>query len=439
MKTKFLSTSVCILLVAAGSIYSAEQMDLDKTVDIALKNSQSIRIAEQKIIEARGIRQQAFSGYLPRLSLMTYGAQRNEIDPLLKKTMGDMKDFTAMFADKSFDFQLGLQQPIFTWGKILNANRQANLGYWMAKEEYRKTKGELILNVKKSYYGALLSRQMVSIAEEMVNVTDAHLRVTQSFYEQGKVSKYDVSKVKVQLTNAKTNLLKARNASFLALDALSNTIGKEIAADTELATEMSYEPVSTDYEAFVKEALLNRPEMVEIETQERMGRTAISLARAESKPSLVFSGYVDWIQGVDEFENLSFDINDWYRTWNARIVMNFPLFGGFSTWGKIRSAKAQLKQAILSREQLTNGIRLEIKQACFNMNQSAETIVAQKENIQTAKENLEIAGQRYKQGFLSEIEVRDAQLALSQAEIHYYQALYDYNVGIAALDKALGR
>ena len=220
---------------------------------------------------------------------------------------------------------------------------------------------------------------------------------------------------------------------------LGEVLGKEIKEDTVLSTELEYEPAETDYEAFVKEALLNRPETEEIELQEQMSKTLLSLARASNKPNLVLTGNLDYIQGMDEFKDTSFKMGDFYRTWNARLVLNFPFFNGFSTMGKVKKAKAQLSQVRIAREQLFNGIKLEIKQTCFNINHSGEMILAQKENIEMARDNLEVAQQRYKQGLVSDIEVRDAQLALTQAEVNYYQALYDYNVARAGLDKALGR
>jgi outer membrane protein TolC len=66
-------------------------------------------------------------------------------------------------------------------------------------------------------------------------------------------------------------------------------------------------------------------------------------------------------------------------------------------------------------------------------------ILAQKENTSAARENLNIAQQRYKTGLISDVEVREAQLALGQAESNYHQALYDYNVAIAALNRAVGK
>ncbi len=428
--------AILFMVSMKGTDVGAEEFTLEKSIRIALENNHEIRIAEEKIRQAKGVRIEAFSGYLPKLNFMSYIAQKNEsnIDPAFLP-----REFTAMIADKTYDMQFSVQQPVFTWGKIVNANRQAGLGYRLAGEGYRQVKNNLVLKVKKAYYGALLAQKMVSVSGEMLKVTEAHLKVTESFYSQGKVSGYDVSKAKVQMINVKTNLLKARNGRHLALELLFNTMGSELKDDVELTTEMEYSPVEVDYEKSVSEALSMRPEIETMELQKKMSKIALCLSRASNKPNLVLTGNLDWIQGVSEFEDISFSINDWYHTWNARLVLNYSLFDGFQAMGKVRQSKAQLSQVKIGREQLINGIKMEIRQACFNIKQSEELILAQKENVESAKDNLKTAQKRYEGGLVSDVEVRDAQLALSQSETNYLQALYDHNVAIASLNKALGR
>ena len=241
------------------------------------------------------------------------------------------------------------------------------------------------------------------------------------------------------MTNAKTGLLTVRNAEHLSLEGLFNIMGREIDENVVLTTEMDYKPVTLDYEGYIKEAITMRPELESLELQEKMLKVLVNLNRASNKPSLVFTGYVDWIQSVDEFNDISANINDWYRTWNTRLVLNYSLFDGFATRAKVLQSKAQLRQVNIGRDQLTSGIKMELRQICFTLKQFQEILAGQKENVEVARENLKIAEERYGKGLVSDIEVRDAQLALNQAGKDYYQALNDYNVSLAALDKALGK
>jgi len=91
------------------------------------------------------------------------------------------------------------------------------------------------------------------------------------------------------------------------------------------------------------------------------------------------------------------------------------------------------------RSQVEQRIKLEVRKAIFDMEEARERIEAQKENVKLARANLRIAEERYRLGLMSEIELRDAQLSLTQAETDYFQALYDYNVASAFLDRAIGK
>jgi len=93
----------------------------------------------------------------------------------------------------------------------------------------------------------------------------------------------------------------------------------------------------------------------------------------------------------------------------------------------------------LAIKQLRDGIQLEVKQAFWNIQAAKESMVAQEQSIQQAEEALSIAEARYKNGTITQVEVLDAQLALTTARLGYTSALYDYNLSRANLNKAMGK
>src|SRR5574341_722613 len=110
----------------------------------------------------------------------------------------------------------------------------------------------------------------------------------------------------------------------------------------------------------------------------------------------------------------------------------------FTAKGRIKAAKASLERVKDSREQLQDLIDLEVRQAFLTFQAAKDRILAQKENVSTAQENLRSATDRYKLGLLSQLELKDAELSLTEAETNYQRALYDYSIGLAQLEKAQG-
>lgn len=417
-----------------GSLYGQEILTLEKCIELALKNNQTIKIAEQKMLSAQWKINEAFAGYLPQVSVSGSYLRREKpeiSDVFYEQIKMGSRSFSFAFAEEIYTGRLSLQQPVFTWGKIYQANRQAVLAYQVAKEEYLKAKNEIVVQVKEIFYRLLLAKQMVLISQEAVEVTKEHLKVTETFYQEGKVSKYDVSRAKVQLTNAQTNLIKAKNALKLAKETLFYLLNIKISDAVDIQGELKYLPREIDLDNVLKEALVNRSEIKQMELQEEIGKSLVKLTKASDKPTIILTGNYDW-------QNDQLSTKDWYDTWQALLVLNVPLFDGFSTRAKVKQSEVYLEQIKLSRDLIIESVKLEVKQAVLNFQQAKESIEAQKENVETAKDNLKIAQERYKLGLMSNIEVRDAELTLTQAETNYYQAIADYLIALVKLEKAIG-
>lgn len=416
------------------SIASQEFLTLEDCIDLALKNNELIKIAEKKLIKALGIKQEAFGHFLPTISASAGYTKLSEVPALKKDFMGMPVEF-KMGEEENYFTKLTLTQPLFTWGKIYQGNKQAKLNYQWTVEDYRKTKNELILNVKESFYNVLLTKQYVAISKEALEVINGHYKITQALYKEGKVSAYDTSRVKVQLVNAKTKLIEVNNKMELAVKVLLNLINYPQASDWKVKGELTIEPnvsLGLPLEELTKQGLQNRPEMKQIKAQEKMGKIALKLARAENRPSITFIGNY-------EYKKPFYFENRWDKSWDLTCALTFPFFTGLSNWGKIKQAKATFSQTLSAGDLLRERIKLEVEKAYRNLKEAKERIEAQKENVETARDNLRIAQERYKSGLMSNMEVRDAQLALTQAETNYIKALYDFNIAQAELKKAIGK
>jgi outer membrane protein TolC len=287
--------------------------------------------------------------------------------------------------------------------------------------------------VKQSFYTVLLAQQMVRINQEAYAVIAAHLKVSQALYNEGKMSNYDVSRVKVQLANQKTSLIKAQNNLKITVDALIIILGWEPSLETDFVGQLGYveKPVK-GYEEGLMQALGKRIEIRQLLLQEEAVNSLVSLARGGHLPNLllnsIFSRQNSSGFGADQ---------SWTNSWTTTVSLTIPLFEGFATNARIDQAKSQKEQILLTKAQLIDSIKIEVKQAYFTLDQAKDNIAGQSENVDTAKDNLRIAQERYKLGLMSDIEVRDAELTLTQAEINYYQATFEYITALAKVEKAI--
>ncbi|NIM02834.1 TolC family protein [bacterium] len=425
-------TIVAFTLQVLVSIAFAEEiLTLEKCINLALANNQDLKIAQKRILESKGRKQETFGNFLPKLSASGSYTKLKE-SPRMSVLFGGIEQTFELGPDYLYSTQLTLRQPLFAWWKIYHADEQARLNYGLVNEEYKEMKNSIIFDVKKAFYNLLLARQFVVIAEEAVNVTDTHYKTTRALYKEGRVSDYDVSRAKVQLVNNQTKLIKARNNLKLAREELLLLLNTELEEDWKIKGDFPREKREVSLQDAMEKALRERSEIRQLMIQEKVGKVSIKLARAENRPNLDFLANY-------EYTNPFYNKEEWGEAWNVILSLNFPLFSGLSDLGRVNQAKAGLEQVKILRNQVEQRIKLEVKKAIFDMEEARERIEAQEENVKLARANLRIAQERYRQGLMSEIELRDAQLSLTQAETDYFQALYDHNVAGAFLDRAIGK
>lgn len=439
-----LSSVICYL---SSVICLAEPLTLDKCIQLALKNNPTIRIAQQQIFSADAKRQEAFTSYLPKLNTANTYTRMGKI-PVMRLGMELPPDIPPQYKPlieaflKSFpeEFEVGFyhnynigltfQQPLFTWGKIRNANLLANLDLQATRENYGKTREELILNVKRTFYGVLLGEEFVKIAEEAIEITKAHVDVAKAFYAEGKVSHYDVLRAEVQLTNLQTNLTQAKNGLTLTKDGLKLLLDFEANKEIELAGEFGYEDREMNLEECQKKALVANSQLKELKIRQQMAETAVKLAKAANKPNIALVGNYS-------YQNPYMMQQKWGSQWTGTIALQLPIFDGFASWKKVDQAKAAIEQVNLGRILAEKGLLLQIKQIWLKFNAAKEIIAAQKKNIEQTEEGLNIARERYAVGLASNIEILDAQMAVTEAKLSYIKSLYDYIIAQAELAAAI--
>jgi outer membrane protein TolC len=97
-----------------------------------------------------------------------------------------------------------------------------------------------------------------------------------------------------------------------------------------------------------------------------------------------------------------------------------------------------IKELELTQEGLVEMLKFEVRQAVLKINEAEQSLLSQEKNVKQAEESLRIAELNYNEGLVTILDVQQAQTALAQAKTNHSQALFDYVVARAELDKAMG-
>lgn len=425
--------------MAHGQTQSTSPMilTLDRCITLALERNRNVLTAEEELMKAQAQITEARSGAFPSLGLTGQYIGNWKL-PEFVVTAGEFGRQSFRIGTRhDFTGALTLQQPLYVGGKIGAALKISHLYSEFSDEHLLGTRQQIIFQVELAFYRVLLAREMVIVSRAAVEQAQAHLERVKQFHRQGTVSDYEELRAEVQVSNLKPALISAQNGLDLAEMALKSAVGIDLETPVRVEGEFQTGEMRdvSDMSRLTQQALASRPEIKEMELQIKMRQQAVKIAKSGLKPSLFL---VTGGQFQAQIDRLQLRKSDWIDSWNTGLVLQFPLFDGWKTSGQVNQARAELLQAQYQKDQLEDGVRMEVKEAVLNLKKAKEKIEAQSKTVQQAEKGLHIAEVRYANGISTQLELMDAQLALTQARTNYAQALYEYTVASADLDRAVG-
>jgi outer membrane protein TolC len=457
---KFATLVLAGLLAAAAANARADTLQLDaaKAVELALANNRQIAQALAKLDEAAAGKNVAFGSFLPQV---TAGGTYTRL--------GTVNEFTMMAAHESvfglpvFDLQgkpigqtipipvavgvdtfhlaLGsannyaltgtVQQTLFTWGKLINAYRIAGLNLDLQQQAAAQARAQVRVDATQGFYQALLARKTVDVMNDAMRQLKGHVGQVQSLYDNGMATKLDLMKATLGLQQMEAQVSQIENGAELARAALLNTLGLDPGTPVSFAEDLVPDTMTVDLDEATQQAIEKRPELLQLRDAARMAGLGVSISRTANLPTA-------FVQANGYYKNPVGFTTGWGTDWNATAGISMPLFTGLANLNKLKQAQARERQAKVGLAMAEDGIRLDVQASVLSLNQEARNRAYQQKNVEVAEAALGLAEQRFQNGLLTNLDYMDSQLALTQARVAYLNALANYQIAKARLQKAVG-
>jgi outer membrane protein len=422
----FLIISVPFEAGAQEIIKKGESLNLERCVEIALKMHPNIIAASSSVSASESRIGQAKAGYYPQIN---WSSSYNRISTATGgsgNSSGSSLGRTDAYNSYSAGFNLS--QTIYDFGKTPTQVNIQNLNLASSRSDLQTTSDQVIYNVKQKYYGILQAKRDRDVSAESVKQFEQHLEQAKGFFTVGTKPKFDVTKAEVDLGNARLNLIRAENTLRLGTANLNNAMGVPDAPEYMLEDNLLFRKYDITFEDALTIASQNRPDLQSIVAKKQAAEQTIELARKGYYPALTGNAAYNWTGDKFPLEH----------GWNAGATLSFPLFSGYLTKYQVEEAKANLNVLTANEESVRQTVFLDVRQAYLNLRDAEERVPVAELTVKQAEENFELANGRYTAGVGNPIEVTDASVALSNAKTAYTQALYDYKVAQAGLEKAMG-
>ena len=382
-----------------------------------------------------------------------------------------------------------LNLPIDLTGELRAALSQSKYLELAAKLDIDRTRNEIVLTTKNAFYAVLRAQALVKVAQDALQNAVDRLADSQLRVDAGTSARFDLTTAKSQVATAQQTLIANRSSLSQAFASLNNAMGLNVVTPLEITTEGAVtipdsaktryivprlkpsappendlkiaadgtlgdagssaasqainfqvsNPIPEDggFQKLLEEALHTRAEILRDDARIDAARKGIIVAKSGTLPSLSLGYNYSYTPNVGALGQ--------EHTGYGSLTLSIPIFDSGAARGRVTQARADISTQETNRRIDTDSITLELRQAYLNLQSAELSIKSSREALGQADEAYRLARLRYSSGVTSQtgvspiVELSSAQQTLSQAQSTYVNALYDYNAGRSALDKAIGR
>lgn len=428
-----LALTAALSVLCSQSVFAATlELDLEETIQRALLTNPSVKIAEYNRKAAKADYSAAKGARGISISLSHESGRGGYADNhILRDAAGRILSNDKQIGNTHSN-SITASLPIFTGGELQGQIGQAKANYRSMLSAEEQAYNEMKETATTGYFNMLNATNMKALRQESVDRLQAHLDNVIAQYNVGIVARADVLRSEVELANAQQNYITASNQYNVAEATLNNIIGTPLGTTLLLKDRLQYEPYENDMAYCLAYSEQHRPELKQAEYAVDSAEAALVVARSGHMPKVYANASNNWGGNGSDWPG------DDDENWSVGVTASMNVFDSGVTWSKIHAAQENLAKAKESQRQIKDNVELEVRTDYLNLREAEKRITTTQVAVASAEEDYHIAVVRYQAGVGTNIDVMDAQEALTQAKTNYYQALYNYNTSKAALNTSMG-
>lgn len=417
------------LPAAAQDISDKPTLTIPEAIELAWRNNirsisqiDNVRLAQAQKLNTR-------QTFLPTLRLNSSWTRSSPTQlAFINNELVELKNF--------YRFGISLDQPLFNGFRYVFSPRSSQAGIDRSEAQLRSTRQQIALDTKKACYDLLKAQMLTDVQKQAVKRSAEQLETAKARYDLGSASLSDFLKSKVQLGNDSLLLITRENDIAVKRATLNDLLGMPVTRPTEIDARLEFEPHAIPNVVARQAAVDQHPDVLAAEHAQKAAQADIGVARAARYPTV--SAFADYSYSTafwpESFDEVTSDDNA-----SIGISINYTIFSAFSTTSQIRQAKVREHTAEADVAQAKRTVNLAIATASLRVDEARKRYQVSEEQVTSAQEDLNIAQEKYNLGAATILDVLDAQVSLSQSQTDRIQAVFDYNLAVADLEKAMGK
>ena len=422
-----LKIALALLFFALVKVSAQEPLTITEAVQLGLEHNLSIKISKKSAETSANNSDMSYGALLPTFGI---SANKSYSNTDVTQQLANSNETREIKDAKTNNLNIS---PTLNWtvfdglGMFHTRDRlkaQAQLG----EDDLQIQIENNIALISNAYYRVVLEQERARVFQDALDLSKQRLELANTRYEVGKASKLVYLQAQVDYNSDSSSFLIQQELINNVKLELNRLLGQDLESEFEITSGFSFDS-SIQLEDVLAEANLNSPAVVRAQRNREVNYLQIKELNAEKYPTISLNfGYTYNDRNSDAgavLSNLS-------TGFNYGAGLNFNIFNGFDLKRREQNAKIQLEVAELQIRDLTQSLESDVRKVYGNYRNNIRLYQLEELNLEVAKENYDIALERFKVGNSTAIELREAQINLVQAEIR--KITTQYNVKLSEIE-----
>lgn len=435
--------SSIFVFISFTSLSQEKILSLNDCIELAIENNENLKNSKLEERISKALSKEYLSIGFPQINF-DGGLQYNHDVP---KSLIDISRFMPGVPEgteqevqfgQTYDGRVDLfvNQMIFNGSYFVGLSAAREL---VRLSEKLSERNEIDINesVQKAFYTVLNTKSRIDLVEANLNRLNTLLGQTKELYTNGFIEKLDVDRIQVAYNNLKSEKIKADRFYKLSKEVLNFQIGLPVGTDIELTGDLTEEVINNFNYSLDDFDYSKRIEYSILQTDKNLKFYDLKNNRSQYLPQ-IYANYNYGYNTSSSNYDLFFDSNRWKSFGTVGLKIIVPIFDGFLKRSKINQSKYKIEQVENQMMFLERSINLQINQSISNYENTKESLLISKQNLELAQNVYLATEKKYKEGVGSNLEVIDSNNSLKIAQNQYYNSLYESIIASIDIKKTLG-
>lgn len=412
MRTIILSAA---LLLAASSAQAQRLMTAEQAVSDALQNNVRMKNADNDLEAARQAKKQAFTKYFPTVSATGIGYMADK--GLLEMSLAPGMEMSMM--KNGIMGGVSAQLPLFTGGRILNANRLADVGVETSRQQRRMSHNEVVLTAETYFWQAVMLKEKLKTVEAVERQLDKFAKDADAAVNAGVTDRNDLLQINLKKNETRSNRITLENALTTAKRLLAQYTGHD-GDSIDVSADMSggLPPSPLQLYAEPQTALANTAEYALMEQNVKANRLKYKMTVGQNLPTVAIGGGYMYDDLMDKS----------HQFWIGFATVSIPLSGWWGGSHEMKKQRLAVRNAENTLQDNSQLLVIGMENKWNDMNDAYRKIGIAMESIAQAEENLRLHDDYYRAGTATMSDLLEAQTLYQNSRSAYVEAYAEYQI-----------